>query len=257
MTLATLVAVRRSWDADAGVYLKAVEQADAQQLELAVAQAINQFVLGCKADGIWSSLKASCILMGARTLTGALTPLVGSAPTNYNFVSGDYARKTGLLGNASTKYLDSGRNNNTDGQNDQHLSAYLGAAATNTAVYIGGGPSGTSSSAIGNSAGGSTVARSRMSSNVSISNSYGQTAFHGISRASSSAFTARTAADGTTTVTATSSTPYNGNVHVFKPSGSTVYTDARIAFYSIGSALTLSLLDTRVSNLYTAIGNAI
>ena len=97
---ATLATVRRSWDADAGAYIKSVEVADAQQLELAVAQAINQFVLGCKADGIWSAIKASCILMGARTLTGALTPLVGSAPTNFNFVSGDYARKTGLKGNA-------------------------------------------------------------------------------------------------------------------------------------------------------------
>jgi hypothetical protein len=34
-------------------------------------------------------------------------------------------------------------------------------------------------------------------------------------------------------------------------------TDARLAFYSIGEALDLAALDTRVSNLITAIGAAI
>jgi len=36
-----------------------------------------------------------------------------------------------------------------------------------------------------------------------------------------------------------------------------VFTDARIAFYSIGESLDLAALDTRVSALITAIGNAL
>ena len=89
-------------DPDAQTYLRAVETADALglPLEQGVQQAVNQFVIGCKADGIWNAIKASCILAGARTLAGALVPLVGTAPTNVGpFVSGtDYNRKTGLVG---------------------------------------------------------------------------------------------------------------------------------------------------------------
>ena len=69
-------------DPDAAVYVAAVEAADGQSLETATKVAIHSFVKGCKADGIWPSIKASCILAGARTLTGALIPLAGTAPTN-------------------------------------------------------------------------------------------------------------------------------------------------------------------------------
>jgi hypothetical protein len=81
-------------DPDVQAYLSAVEQADGQALEYPVAYAVDEFVRGCKADGIWSAIKASCILAGARTRLGALTPLVGTAPTSFNFVDGDYNRKT-------------------------------------------------------------------------------------------------------------------------------------------------------------------
>jgi hypothetical protein len=97
-------------DAEADAYIAAVEAADGQALEPGVKFAIKNFVLCCKQDGIWSAIKASCILAGARTRLGALTPLVGTAPTSFNFVDGDYNRKTGLVGDGSTKYLDSNRN---------------------------------------------------------------------------------------------------------------------------------------------------
>jgi len=97
------VAAGPSYDADATTYFAAVEAADGQSLESGVKTAINDFIVGCKADGTWSALKASCILAGARTLSGALVPLAGTAPTNYNFVSGDYNRKTGLVGNGYSK----------------------------------------------------------------------------------------------------------------------------------------------------------
>jgi hypothetical protein len=96
------------FDIDATTYIAAVEAADGQALEAGVKTAINAFVVGCKADGIWTAIKASCILSGARTFSGALVPLAGTAPTNFNFVSGDYDRKTGLLGNGTTKSLRTG-----------------------------------------------------------------------------------------------------------------------------------------------------
>ncbi len=92
-------------DADAIAYVAAVEAADGQALEFGVGKAINDFVVGCKLDGTWSAIKASCILAGARTLNGALVPLAGTAPTNNNFVSGDYNRKTGVGGQWEYKVL--------------------------------------------------------------------------------------------------------------------------------------------------------
>jgi hypothetical protein len=135
-------------DPDAQAYLQAVEAADGQALEFEVARAIDNFVLGCKADGIWNAIKASCILAGARTLNGALVPLVGTAPTNFNFVSSDYNRKTGLVGNGSTKYLNSNRNNNADPQNSHHLAVFASTAVTDASRYMGSGSS-TGSSTIG------------------------------------------------------------------------------------------------------------
>jgi len=110
-------------DPDAAAYITAVEgpSADNQALEPAVITAINDFVVGCKADGIWSAIKASCILAGARTLSGALVPLVGTAPTNFNFGSGDYARKTGLIGDGASKSLRTGLLANGLGNTSHHF----------------------------------------------------------------------------------------------------------------------------------------
>ena len=111
-------------DADAAAYIAAVEAADGQSLETATKQAIANFVDGCKDDLIWDAIKASCILSGARTLAGALVPLKGTAPTNFNFVSGDYDRKIGLNGTGTNKYLSSNRANNADPQNSKHMATW-------------------------------------------------------------------------------------------------------------------------------------
>jgi hypothetical protein len=104
-------------DSDAAAYIAAVEAADGQSLEVDVKTAINNFIVGCKADGIWTALKASCILSGARTLSGALVPLVGTAPTNFNFwgdADPHWANVSLLLrmngANASTTFTDSSSN---------------------------------------------------------------------------------------------------------------------------------------------------
>ena len=100
-----------------------------------LANAINGFVVGCKQDGIWDAIKACCIMAAWDGLDGALYPLKGAAPTNFNFVSGDYDRETGLVGDGSTKYLDSNRNNNADPQNNNHICLSVSTASINN--YIG------------------------------------------------------------------------------------------------------------------------
>jgi hypothetical protein len=245
-------------DPDAAVYIAAVEAADTQALEPAVRAAINDFVVGCKADGIWAAIKASCILAGARTLTGALVPLVGAAPTNVNFVSGDYNRKTGLVGDGSTKYLDSNRNNNADPQNNQHCSAYCSSRSTvNTFPTIMGvaqfGQSGWSS--IFQQRGLRWEGNSR-GNNIIQGTNENQPAFLGVSRSSGSLTVFRGPSfsiTGTAGSTAPGATPWL----IYRDANSANLSNARIAFYSIGESLALSLLDARVTALINAFDAAI
>jgi hypothetical protein len=244
-------------DADANAYMTAVQSADGQPLELAVRLAITDFVVGCKADGIWAAIKASCILAGARTLAGALVPLVGTAPTNVGpFVSGDYNRKTGLAGNGSTKYLNSNRNNNADPQNSKHLAIQVSqASSTGTnRGYIGAGVTDTGSCHLAtNSAGINLGARANSATLFAMGSSV--TGFIGLSRSGATTSTAR--ADSTDYSSALASeTPLNQNIVVFGR-GLVAQADARLAFYSIGESLDLALLDTRVTALINAIGAAI
>jgi hypothetical protein len=209
-----------------------------------------------------SIIKASCILSGARTLAGALVPLVGTAPTNFNFVAGDYNRKTGLVGNGSTKYLNSNRNNNADPQNSKHISVYASANTSPSRVYIGAGGAVAGRSSLG-SGPTSTFSFAVVNSTASYSCGATNVGFMGASRASSAAFTAR---GGGSTLShsdpsAVSSTPTSGSIYVFarenNSSVAEIYTDARLAFYSIGESLNLALLDARVTTLVAAFAAAI
>jgi hypothetical protein len=249
-----------SWilDPDANAYITAVQIADGQPLEGAVKEAISSFVVGCKADGIWAAIKASCILAGARTLAGALVPLVGTAPTNFNFVSGDYNRETGLLGNGSTKYLNSNRNNNADPQNSNHNAVFISVAhslATGGRILSNGAAENGVNSLIlfnGSSANGTrnrTTTFQAVTGNVVITN------FFAASRSSGSSFDAR-ASGATANYSLASQTPFAGNLTLFQGGGAS-YSDARLAFYSIGESLDLALLDTRVTTLINAIAAAI
>lgn len=246
-------------DPDAYAYIAAVEQQDNQALENGVKFAISNFVVGCKDDGIWDAIKASCILAGARTLAGALVPLVGTAPTNFNFVSGDYDRKTGLVGDGATKYLDSNRNNNADLQNNRSISAYLTNQATVPSACMGAGTFLTGDSNFGqDSSAGTAFFRLSNATGSNVPGGSTATGLIGASRSVSANFIARIAGS-TTTFARASETPSDGNYLIFARNASspTLFTDARLAFYSIGEALDLAALDTRVSNLMTAIGAAI
>lgn len=243
-----------SADADVSSYILAVESADGQQLEQGVISAVESFVLGCKSDGIWSAIKASCILAGARTLSGALRPLVGTAPTNANFVSGDYNRETGLIGNGSTKYLNSNRAGNADPQDNIHQSIYLTAAPTIT----------VSRSFIGNNISPQTFLSSGTSANLGSRCRTGGTYLIGSSttsglkaqsRSLAASYIVRTGGTNYTRATPSSGNP-SQNHFVFSTGASGSF-DGRLAFYSIGESIDLALLDTRVSNLMTALAAAI
>jgi len=243
------IAARSVPDLDAAAYIAAVEAADGQALETGVKDAITEFVLGCKADGIWNAIKASCIMAGARTLAGALVPLKGAAPTNFNFVAGDYNRKTGLVGNGTTKYLDSNRNNNADPQNSKHLAVYASQRHFNTALYIATPSVNTNGDSYLLSNDNGTLNTAKLSSSgipARLSGSNLSTGLFGASRNNSSSITVRRA-QATVTESAASVAPINENFMVF---GVTNFrSNARLAFYSIGESLDLDLLDARVTTL--------
>jgi hypothetical protein len=257
MTLIVKPGFNGMTDADAIAYVNAVEAADGQLLEFGVGKAINDFVVGCKLDNTWSAIKASCILAGARTLTGALVPLVGTAPTNNNFVSGDYNRETGLVGDGSTKYLDSNRLSSADPQDNFHLSMSASTAASSgTQMYIGG------QTTISNDIyrdGANLIVRSRTFAATTYASQGSATGFIGHSRAVAASFTSRLGgATQSNSLLSSSSTGANIFVFARNNNGSlSLPTDARLAFYSIGESLDLALLDARVSALITAFGVAI
>lgn len=249
-------------DSDVNAYLQAVEVADGGvALEPGVRDAINAFITGCKADGIWPAIKASCILAGARTLAGALVPLAGAAPTNFNFVSGDYNRKTGLLGNGSTKYLDTGRAGNADPQDNMHMAVYLHSPHSLSAAGVYAGHGGTGNGAtnlfrLASPGQHATRCRSTTSTNVAA----GATGLFGVSRVASDAYTARTGgADYAVAVASQAAT--SDSVFVFSRNSGTGGTfgptNARMSFYSIGENLSLSQLESRLATYLTAIGAAI
>jgi hypothetical protein len=241
------------FDVDASAYIEAVEAADEiaspgiGALETGVRYAINNFVIGCKQDGIWSAIKASCILAGARTLQGALVPLVGTAPTKYGTEGGwNYNRKTGLQGNGTDNYLDSNRANDADPQDDNH-NAVWNTSGTGFAI-------GTGNNLAGRNFLNGFNTSIRSSTVTAWSGGFG---FWGTSRSSSSAY-ARRRDSATQTVSTASQSPTAGqSVSVFAYSGGGGYSTNVIAFYSIGESLDLAALDGRVTDLMTAIGAAI
>lgn len=243
-------------DPDAKAYIAAVEAADAQSLESGVKLAINNFIKGCKSDGIWEAIKSSCILSGARTLSGALVPLRGTAPTNFNFVSGDYNRKTGLIGNGTTKYLNSNRNNNADPQNSKHFSFCVSSIANTTTpiAYFGGDATSGSTQVIDTGTYGYRI-NSILGETSTVAFATG---FFGASRASATASTNRIGGTTRTSLVASAS-PTNENLLIYRRVNATgvSYSNARLSFYSIGEALNLATLDSRVSTLIASINSTI
>jgi hypothetical protein len=261
------VTVAGSYDPDAQSYITAVETADGQALETGVRDAINAFVVGCKADGIWTAIKASCIMAGARTLAGALVPLVGTAPTNFNFVSEDYNRKTGLLGNEASKYLDSNYTLLTSLQNNRHASAYVTQpqmSSGGTIFYFGtGSTTDLASTQLGfvQSTPNDLITRCSNTASSQVSASLNGAGLAGVARGSSTAYTVRGNGQ-TVTQTVSSAEVSERSLIVFarrfsNALGIQSHTNARLASYSIGESLDLALLDARVTALINAYAAAI
>ena len=250
----------RLFDPDARDYILRVEAADGERLESQVRGAINDFVLGCKQDGTWMALTHACIMAGARTLSGALIPLTGLASTNNNFVIGDYNRKTGLIGNASTKSLTTQYNNSSIPTDNAHLSCYVTQAPTigaTTRMFIGtaAGTGGRLWLQCDLTSGLNFKNRSSSLGGITIANEGTTLGFKGHSRNSPTNTVIRSSQTNTTDTTASVSTS-SFSTAVFAGSA-TRYSNARMSFYSLGTNINLALLDTRVTTLMNTLASVI
>lgn len=238
-----------SYETEAATYFAAIATAGST-ITTANKAAVNAFIAGCKADGIWNAIKASCLLAGPDSLAGALVPLVGTAPTNNGpFVPGDYSRTTGLIGNGTSKFLDTGIAHNTIGsQNSFHYSVWQTAEATRNTNRAAIGAAIGSSALLVNS----TTRFYRVNSGTSsLADTGNKPGFWGASRAASTGINSRVS-NTDTPITVTSNTPSSLNEQVFAASG-LWFSDARLSFYSIGESLNLALLNARLTTYMAAL----
>jgi hypothetical protein len=263
LSLPQTIVAGSSFDPDALSYIAAVAVADGQDLESGVKTAINTFVVGCKADGIWDAIVASCIMAGARTVAGAIVPLKGNAPTNNNFVIGDYSRKLGLLGNDTDKYLATGYNNNDTTnfpQNDSHISCYVSASQTDTAGILVGGINIGSGNRISLHYATATQISTRNRGATASTISQAPIGFQGNTRNNSADFSRRFTTSGgasDSVFTSASGTPISDSLGVFAAGNGSNLSNARMSFYSIGKSLTLSSLDSRVTTLMNTLASVL
>jgi len=249
-------------DPDAATYLAAVEAADGEPLEPAVRTAISTFFRDLKAAGVFDAIKASCILCGARTITGALVPLAGAAPTAQGgWSSGDYSRTAGLTGDGAALYLDSNRSGDADPKDDNHIAVYVTASSTANGAVAGNG----------NSANGLTQVIEditngyfffRNNSSAGASDFSPGTGLAGNSRSNSSNVSA-IGGGSASTLTIASDGNDSSNINIFARRSSNVAQllwDGTAAFYSIGTDIGsagLAALEASLDNLISDIGAAL
>jgi hypothetical protein len=258
--------VSSAFDSEALAWVQALETLDGQALESGVRNAINAFVVGCKADqspnaGVsnWQALEHFQLYRGPRTLPAALYTPKGPAVTNVGFTLSNYTRKTHLQG-GSPRYINLNRGASSDGQNNASMWIWVNqAATTNTTRYIGAQNSAGISRIMDQT--GTIVGNvNSLATNYTGPPGSGQrTGFIGVSRASASQFTMRYNSTDFT-VTSASVSPISLNYFLFArnnngtPDG---HTDAGVSAAASGKAVNLALMEARVATLLAAIAAAI
>ena len=192
-------------------------------------------------------------------------PLAGTAPTNNGpFVAGDYDRRNGLGDSSnSNKYLASNYSLASSNSLNTHGSIWLASTPTNSAELFG-----ARETTIGNALLGvyrytsnSAVFYGCWSTGNQTGSSISNNSLIGVARNNATNFDTQSGSTSASIPLAlAASLPATLSPFLFSRNnlGSPLtYSTARIAFYSFGEYLNLSLLNTRVTDLITAIGAAI
>lgn len=241
-----------------------VAAGNTQGLDPATKDAYDVFITGCISDGILgtsggilsqanSLIKAACIKGGARTLSGALISLIGTAPTRLGTEAGwDYNRKTGLKGNGTNNYLNTNRAANADPQNSMHICVYK-TSGTSAGVMIG------SMNSVGDTASHNYI---DYEGEFRIANR-GRTVSGGLGNTRTGLFATNRSQVGsfdyyagstTATISGASSAASSNPYFIFNRSGgSNSFSQDRLIFYSIGESVNLATLKSRLDVLTAAI----
>lgn len=246
---------RFSYAGQAEEWLAKVETADGQTLETALRDAYKTYVNGLISDGIWNSINVLGTFCCARTLSGLMIPIKGPTITDsaINFTLSDLIRKTGLKSNG-TKIINTNYSQLSDPQNDFHMSTWVTeAATTNYGTYIGTSPS--SAAHIGYNNGPTAYIYNRSSGNF-VTPAF-TTGFVGTSRNSSANFQYLAASGSALTYNKLSTGLTANNFFLFAQaaSGSNFPGNGRIALWSIGRALDLTLLRARQITLMNTLNS--
>lgn len=210
--------------------------------------AVNELIIGLKSDGLWSSIKAACILAGANDLAGALVPLAGTAPISIGFVPEDHDISTGLQGDGVGKYLDSQRPNSADPKNNNHVAVYITHGGTH--AICGANMSGRHIYDGFPTTGEMWITNNSYDQSTPDDTGANTVGFVGLSRPNGDHYQFRR--NGTTHLIVQPSTTHaENNLEIFSRGGQP-YT-GRIAFYSLGRSLDLAALDSRISNYLRSI----
>lgn len=252
------------FDFEARDYVLRLEAYEGEQLESGVRIEINKFISGLKADNIWNKINDGFLMAGPRTHSGILIPLKNGGKTgiNYNFTSSDYSRKSGLLGDGSSKYIDTQHNANFETTGSQHIATYITKTGSSISqYYFGAGiQSQTGSSAIYASGSSALFLKSRASGIDSYQYLSPRTGFMCISRYNTGVWVARNDIFETPFIYVENGSQ-NSNIYLFANNNANLgagtpesYSDARIAFYSVGTNLDLmSLYRSRITGYLSGI----
>lgn len=262
---------RGAVDSDALAWAAAVVS-NGGTVSAATLTAVSNFCKAAKGAGYWNKLNRINLICGNQ-LAAALVPLKvggGSATdTNVNFVGGDYTEATGLTGNGTTKYLNTGLNPSIAlTANDTHLAVYsrssaeiasgatMGCFTAAAAIFSLYAPLGSDGKLYSSQYNGS--APGRVVSAAAISTPFG---FCVGSRSASNAHAAyRNAVSLASEASTGGALPNNANFLVFAVhdgASPTAFSSMTISAYSIGSGLSaadVTAYNTHMQAFQTALG---
>ena len=246
-TLGRQIGVPIVSDSDAQAFLNAADITDVTQ-----ANAVNNLVIGMKADGIWTKMKAIYPIVGGTASSHAVN-LKTPGTFNLSFATGVTHSSNGMVGNGSTGYADTNFTPSTNGMllNSAHLSFYSRTDLNTYQVEMGNWNGSASTLLLIRQAGNGTVRMNNGALNINFANTNAQ-GFYLSNRTASNVIKAfKNGAVQVTSAQVSNSLPTNKiALLAFNDNGLIqYYSTKQCAFASIGDGLT----DTDAANFYTAV----
>jgi len=201
----------------------------------------------------WDDMESAASFVGVG-IQGVTVPLRDgmAIATQNNFVEGDLNQLTGLKGDASTKYINTGASSSNLALNDASASVFVTELDTTRAGYFGAASTSGSMRLFGSATRQYGSDREQIhGNNVSALQIVSVDSLNGMSRDNASNFNFYNGADNT--VANLSTIAAGGDINLFTNNGASRYSNPRIATYHVGPALDLATLDALQDTLIAEI----